>query len=233
MDEQLREGLKRLVILYSRTKRFILQAEETDPESRANIAIFKEQRDALDHIMRALNKALNDPPAESSAEYIDLQFDKAWGHLFRAAYDSLDGVDVSFKVRLEEGMRGVSNDAISAVYPEYYTEVLPEMTALQMRIADFRCAKDVHKSTFTDLDSYCASVERVAELTNKVLNHVPAFKAWRKRDRVRALVKNLVYPAALVVVTILLTKACQGESHSAQSHEKISSSANPNRAKGE
>ena len=63
-----------------------------------------------------------------------------------------DGVDVSFKVRLDEGMSDVSNDTISAVYPEYYSEVYPEMTALQMRIADFRAKKDVQRSTFDDLD---------------------------------------------------------------------------------
>ena len=44
----------------------------------------------------------------------------------------------TFKVRLDEGMSDVSSDAISAVYPEYYSEVYPEMTALQMRIAGFR-----------------------------------------------------------------------------------------------
>jgi hypothetical protein len=75
----------------------------------------------------------------------------------------------TFKVRLDEGMSDVSNDAISAVYPEYYSEVYPEMTALQMRIAGFRAKKDVHKSTLDDLDGYCASVERSAELTTPVL----------------------------------------------------------------
>jgi hypothetical protein len=231
MDEQLREDLKRLVILYSRTKRFILQAEETDPESRANIAIIKEQRDALDHIMRALNKALNDPPDEFSSEYIQAQFDKAWGHLFRAAYDSLDGVDVSFKVRLDKGMFGVSNDAIAAVYPEYYTEISREMTALQMQIAGFRAAKDVHKSTFDDLDAYCTAVERLAELTNQVLSRVPAFKSWQKRDRASAWIKNLFYPAVLIVVTFLITKAC-GD-HPSVPPDKAPPGALPNPPKSE
>jgi hypothetical protein len=231
MDEQLREGLRRLVILYSRTKRFILQAEETDRESRANIAIFKEQRDALDHIMRALNRAFNDPPDHSNAEYVEAQFDKAWGHLFRAAYDSLDGVDVSFKLRLEEAMRGVSNDAISAVYPEYYTKVHPEMFELQKQIAEFRSTKDVHKSTFEDLDAYCGSVERLAELTKQILTRVPAFKDWQKRDRVSVWVRNFAIPVVVGSVVFLVTKGCQGESHVAQSPEKPSASATPGPAK--
>lgn len=43
-----------LVSLYTKTKRLVLLAEQLDTESKSNIAIFKEQRDALDHLMRAL-----------------------------------------------------------------------------------------------------------------------------------------------------------------------------------
>src|ERR1700693_913162 len=194
MDEQLREGLTRLVTLYSRTKLFILQAEEADREYLANIAIIKGQ------------------------------LDEAWDHLLRAAYDSLDGVVVSYKLRLNEGMLNVSTDAISAVFPEYYTKVLLEMFELQNQIATFRSNKHVHESTFDDLDGYCRSVERLAELTKQVLTRVPAFNDWQRRDRLRAVVRNFAIPIAVGVivfcVTFFVTKGCQEESHVTQSHDK-------------
>ena len=61
--------LERLVEIYVRTKELILDAEGIDEEARATITVFKEQRDALDHLMRFFAEAFNDKGRENSTEY--------------------------------------------------------------------------------------------------------------------------------------------------------------------
>ena len=189
--------LGELVSLYTKTKKLVLQAEQLDPECRSNIAIFKEQRDALDHLMRALQDALP-PVAAPRPDYFTLQIDKAKGHLFRAAYDALDGLAISCKIRIAEAMTGVSNEAISAVYPEYYDH-LTEIERIDLEIADRRNEKDVGDPTLDNLNAYQVEVERLCKLVVQCRAKAKPVREWDKRDA-RSQVRNKVLWPALGAV---------------------------------
>jgi hypothetical protein len=201
-SERFLESLRDLGVLYSKTKRFILRAEQVDPQSRSNIAIFKEQRDALDHVMRALWDYFDEgkKPDES---YLLGQIEKARGHLFRAAYDALDGAGISFKLRIWEYMEGISNEAISAVYPDYFEHVA-EINKIDSQIVEHRKAKDIGRTTMQNMDEYSAVVDRLAELSDIVTEKTPAFHEWQRRDKKHKLIWLISVPAGLVLLGFVL-----------------------------
>lgn len=197
-NDRFQAKLRDLGVLYSKTKRYVLVAEQMDRQSRSNIAIFKEQRDALDHVMRAILGFFATDETHDEV-YIFGQIENARGHMFRAAYDALDGTGISYKFRIDDAMRGISNEAISAVYPDYWKHLI-EMNNLDRTIATHRENKDEQRRKFEDLDEYCASIERVYELTNCVTEKTPAFQDWEKRNRR----KNLIWAISVPVIFLLL-----------------------------
>lgn len=197
MTDDFLKDLRDLAVLYSKTKGYVLTAEQIDPESRSNIAIFKEQRDALDHIMRALTEAFGGKE-QPDFDYLKAQVDKARGHLFRAAYDALDGVGVSCKIRIQAAVRGVSNDAIVAVYKEYYN-LVSEVDAIDAKIAEHRKTKDVQRSTMDDLDAYCNDVDRLAHLSREVTQRIPGFAEWKRRNRRKTWLYVIAFPLGIAL----------------------------------
>jgi hypothetical protein len=201
-NEPFLAALRELGILYSKTKKYILRAEQVDPESRSNIAIFKEQRDALDHVMRALWEYF-EKGGEADGTYLYAQIDNAKGHMFRAAYDALDGTGVSYKLRIDKAMLGISNDAISAVYPKYFDHLI-EIDELDKKLVEHRNAKDEQRTKMSNLDDYCASIERLDELSKTVIGKTPAFQDWQKRNRRRTAIWVIAVPTGLILLSFVL-----------------------------
>ena len=192
-----------LVSLYTKTKKLVLLAEQLDPESKSNIAIFKEQRDALDHLMRALEDAL--PPSEERRgdRYFQLQIDKARGHLFRAAYDALDGLAVSCKIRISEAMHGISNESIHAVYGDYYKHLV-EIERVDREIADRRNAKDIGDHTLQNLEGYHAEVEKLCQVVKDCQSHTAALWDWQTRDSKTKFKEKFFWP---IIIGLILVAA--------------------------
>src|SRR6185503_19343100 len=103
--------LKEVVSIYSKAKQMILLAEELDPSFRSNIMVIKELRDSHDHFMRLFDELLSSHPPDET--YLLAQLDKSRGHIFRAGYDAIDGIVVSYKIKVANAMKGVSTGAIA------------------------------------------------------------------------------------------------------------------------
>jgi hypothetical protein len=201
-NERFLDSLRQLGVLYAKTKRFVIRAEQVDPQSRSNIAIFKEQRDALDHVMRALWEHFSEEP-KLGEEYLLGQVDKARGHLFRAAYDALDGAGISLKLRIAEAMQNISNEAISAVYPEYYDHVV-ELNRIDEQIVEHRKNKDIGRTTMQNMDDYSAVVDRISVISGIVTGKVPAFHEWQRRDLKRFRVRQVLLPLGFLITAAAL-----------------------------
>ena len=172
-----------LVSLYTKTKALILRAEQVDPDSASNIAVFKEQRDAADHLMRVLGALfLNPPEGVPMDEYICTHFDKARSHLFRASFDALDGIGLSTKLLLRDALMGVSNEAILAVYPAYWERVV-EFDQLDEQVTAHRNGKDIGRSTMEHLESYSAVVDHLHSISQEIRQHVRQFREWDTRNK--------------------------------------------------
>ena len=202
-NAQLWALLRELGILYAKTKGYILRAEEVDSKLRSNISVFKEQRDGLDHVMRALTEHLE--KAEGADEkYIREQIENAKGHIFRAAYDALDGTGISFKIRISKAIEGISNEAITAVCPDYWQRIV-ELDEIDEQIASHRRNKDERRSTIENLDTYCLSIERLHELAKAITVHVPNFQEWERRQRGKARRTLIILPIVTgVIIGIVL-----------------------------
>ena len=176
--ERFLEELRELGILYSKTKKFVLNAEQVDPDASSNIPAIGEHRYALDHVMRAIWDYF-EKGSGANELYLSGQIENARGHMFRAAYDALDGAGISYKFRIDKAMKGISNDAIAAVHPGYYEKDLPEIYSLESKIAEHRNRKDEQGRTMQDLDDYCATVDSINEISTAIISKVPAFKAGK------------------------------------------------------
>ena len=149
--------LLRLVELYVTVKSFILKAEELDARLESNIAVIKEQRDALDHIMRFIGRCLQSDfeCKEEDEEYLSLQIDKACGHLYRAGYDSLDGIIASVTVRIREDyLKDVPLASIRDVMPEYWSEYVPRLDEIKLKAGEHREQKDIGDSNGESFAAY-------------------------------------------------------------------------------
>lgn len=102
-------GLRALADLYVQAKALILYSEEVDPDSRSNRQVIKVLRDALDHLMRVIVARVGTqaPTDAADPEYTSRNIHKAIGHIYRAAFDALDGTVLSLRVR-NEGQRALS-----------------------------------------------------------------------------------------------------------------------------
>jgi hypothetical protein len=197
--EAFHKALQELNVLYAKTKDYILRAEELDPSCRSNISVFKEQRDALDHVMRGMFEHFEKKGNSASDEYILQQISDAKGHLFRAAYDALDGMGVSYKLKLSKATKNIPNEAIAAVYPKYY-EVIPEIEKVEERIVQHRKNKDQRRTTIEELDAYCSSIETIDGYYKEVFGRIPLFVDWQRKDKKRFRSRLLVVPLIFLLI---------------------------------
>lgn len=153
----------------------------------------------MDHLIRGLEEAL--PPSEGTKPngYFRLQLDKARGHLFRAAYDALDGLAVSSKIRIAEAMEGISNEAIHAVYSDYYKHLV-EIERIDREIAERRNAKDVGDQTLQNLEAYHSEVEKVCLFVRDCQSRTTALWDWQNRDSSTKFKEKFFWPIVLGII---------------------------------
>ena len=186
-EEWLSSQISELVLLYTRTKGFVLNAEEIDPESRSNISVFKEQRDALDHLVRAAAKYQDGSNSGVDYDYLKDQFSKAKGHIFRAAYDALDGLVISLKLRIHSCVQNASHEAIGAAFPEYWDHY-SRVEAIEKEVASHRQRKDVgNHHTLDNLDAYAASVSELNKISSQCIARTKAILLYdaKRNDELR------------------------------------------------
>ena len=117
------EEYKDLIRFYFRIKELIAAAEREDGEQRISVSAIAELRSAFDHVMRAHNVLFGliseDEIRQSTSltpiDYCKKNFDKAYGHLYRAGYDAYDCISISLIDDIEKVMSGVSKEAFHTV----------------------------------------------------------------------------------------------------------------------
>lgn len=173
------QQLKELSELYIQAKGLILYSEEVDPDSRSNLQVIKELRDSHDHIMRvvAIRLAPLAPDKELSADYCEKNLQKAIGHVYRAAFDALDGTIVSLRQKVSEILANYHLEVIKNVLPDYW-EIKVQLEKLTSTIAQHRARKDVGADIGKTLDDYVADVESIKVFYSKLLQACPALDEY-------------------------------------------------------
>ncbi len=205
MSAELRpEPFQKLISLYAQTKALIIAAEEADEAVASNIAIIREQRDTLDHLMRVLADTLAEQPRGEN--YRKDNLDKAIGHLYRAAYDALDSLAIAFKLRLKKALENADNAALSSVFPQYYASYCAEIDQLNERIKLSRSTKDVGTITDNHIEEYRRAVDRLAQITREAEQKVTALTEYAARNKKNAR-RELVQKLLLMLLSALLALA--------------------------
>ena len=169
------ELLRKLTDLYTQAKSLILYSEEIDPTARSNIQVIKELRDANDHLMRVLAARLSTVPPKDSSEvdYCEKNLDKAIGHVYRAAFDSLDGTVMSLREKVTEVLSDYPLDAIKTVLPNYW-ELRTKLDVLTTDVAAHRAAKDVAGNVAETLSLYIQDTEQIKGFYTQIVQAGPA-----------------------------------------------------------
>jgi hypothetical protein len=136
----------RITELHQQTKALLLLLEELGLEHRSFLQPVFEQRDALDHIIRAKAVLRGLKQVPDSEEYVRTNLDKAVGHLYRAFFDVADWIGLTLRERLQTELEPYSTEAIHALLPEYYAEIRPVLTQFVSDIANIRGSKDIGKN---------------------------------------------------------------------------------------
>ena len=208
LDEDL-DKLAEIAALYMQVKALILYSEEIDENSRSNIQVIKELRDAFDHLMRVLSARLSGeiPQGAEERDYCPKNLQKAVGHVYRAAFDALDGTVLSLRASIAEIVDAYPLAVLKEIVPEYW-EIKSNLNALCEKISEHRARKDVGTQIGVTFDRYVEDVECIKRFHDKLMHYGPALDECLKRtkgERQRASAKEILRLTLVAVVGGLLT----------------------------
>jgi len=158
-----------LVRLYSRAKACIIYSEEIDPDSKVNLQIMKELRDAFDHLMRILVDKIDNSGAllKKNHNYYLQNLSKSIGHVYRSAFDALDGAVISVKVDIVNMLKPYSIDAITEVIKNYWS-LKAELIEIANRVTEHRERKDVGIEDSKIFDNYINDISSLKKIHKTV-----------------------------------------------------------------
>lgn len=169
-NEKESDQIARISQYYEVTKELLIFGETIDPKNRTLAQAINELRNCLDHLMRVtmVRQGLREPEGEP-VDYVTVNLDKAYGHVYRAAYDVLDWVSLTFKGRIVTELEGFSLETIQAVIPEYFPELRPRFEQiLTGDIVKLRLEKDIALTNEDNLVKYGLVTTELREIFDKI-----------------------------------------------------------------
>ena len=176
--------LEVLASLYMQAKSLILYSEEVDPDYRSNLQTIKELRDAFDHLMRIIVERFSDDKSAlgdtSGTEYFQKNIQKSIGHVYRAAFDALDGAVMSLREKIISGLDEFPLEAVKDILPEYW-DIRVKLEELNETIGDHRARKDIGGNIGETLDRFVKDVDILKSFHKKLLSAGPALEEYKER----------------------------------------------------
>lgn len=207
--------LEKTVDLYAKGKQVILFCEERDDNSKINPQIWKELRDAFDHLMRiCLDVMDGGKRRKSNNEYYTVNLEKAHGHIYRATFDALDGASVSIKSSILKVANSYDRAVLTEVITDYW-EKRKRLEEINTRITEMRNNKDVGSSeTAKIIDEYIEVIYELIDVFQNFLNTGPLLDECAKKHKEekkeqentekRKIKYNIRVTALVSVVTFIL-----------------------------
>ncbi|HEC99442.1 MAG TPA: hypothetical protein ENN18_03565 [Proteobacteria bacterium] len=205
-DEISLQRIKDLSELYYLVKELILYWEETNPEQKADLQVINELRNAFDHLMRAFAAKFDVNKHEDSG-YVAGQIDKAFGHVYRAGYDTLDWIGLNCKLYISEELTGFSNETINTVIPQYYRTIKPELEEFNETFADLRQKKDIGNPNLENMLAYISAVKTIREHQKNIIRLKPSLiehETKKRHAEKKTLTIGFVIGLVCVIVAFLL-----------------------------
>lgn len=192
--------LEKLHSVYQTAQSIILYSEEVDPTSASNLQVNKEMRDALDHLMRIYHHKLT---SQNLDKHIIIEnYEKAIGHLYRAAFDALDGTVMSLTDLISQALNNYSAEVLREVIPRYW-EMRKEVLRIKEQVSKFRAHKDVGKKSDEMLNAYIGEVNVLDTIYLDILDIGPQLDEYAAHLRTRNIKKTLRDIGIGVIVAIV------------------------------
>lgn len=163
------------VQLYNATKSYLLLIEEIEPQHSTIIQPVKEQRDALDHIIRAyvfferINVCEDDEQKDSLVKSLTEEFKRANSHLERAINDCADILSIILREKIAAYLSEFSYKEIVSVWPDYPSE-RKYIIRVDEKISKLRNRNISNGEDF--MDEYNEVINKLKELYYKVTEDI-------------------------------------------------------------
>ncbi len=114
--------------LFSQTKKYLLLIEEVEPQHATVMQPIKEQRDALDHIVRAYNlfdhfeSETDDDKKKKLVQNCQKEFERAKCHMERALNDCADILSIILREKISTYLSEFNYRSIVSVWKDYPVE---------------------------------------------------------------------------------------------------------------
>jgi hypothetical protein len=173
---------RRIVKVHNWSKQLLIRWEEASRQQWSFLAPIIQERDALEHIVRAqaVTVGMN---SGRDQEYVRANLDKALGHIYRAFFDTADWMAIGLRADIASMLEPYSNEGIKTVLPSYYTQIRPQLETINQEIANIRGAKDVgDEDIFKKIEQYYTQVEKLLDFRKTVVAAIPSLEEYRKKE---------------------------------------------------
>lgn len=176
MKDYEREFWEDFCKVHQKLKEFYIKSEEYSKDFSTILQPIKEQKDALEHIVRVYCELLI---GNEDEKYIRENFSKAKGHIYRAYYDTADIFTIILRERISDYLSIFSHSQISSVWgEEKYKKERDFLIDVNETIANLRIEKDVidKKDVF---NRYKDIIEHLFDIYLDILKNVYPILASR------------------------------------------------------
>ncbi len=177
MDDTCDDQWRALVRIHFATKRVTLCAEEMldFSDHRTYIQPIREERDAFEHVCRAMANRLGIGKTPTDSTYINGNLASARKHAIRAFFDAADWYGTSLRVGIRKRLEPYSHSCIQAVLPVYYSRIRMRLDEIVNGIVQCRKEKDVSNTpgTLAEVDEYYKLIIEVEGLFKEVSAAIP------------------------------------------------------------
>lgn len=180
LSEEELELLRDITILYGYYKELQLHADEISSESF--LPPINEIKDSYDHLMRVFSVKFEIRDLSgNSDEYVTKNLDATFRHLYRAVFDYLDYISIHQKEIIHNRLDGISRDALTNIFPEYYQEILPEIDNCLDDIPRYKSEKDIGNPNLDNVEKYVQKVRQISEYFKTIDTKIPALNDYEMR----------------------------------------------------
>lgn len=151
------------------TKKYYILSEEINIRMETVVQPIKEQRDALEHIVRVYSALMLDDDVAVKKysdvdidTYIRTNMEKAIGHEYRAFFDAIDYITISLRENIYKEISEFSHKELMDVFPNY-EQFKEKLLNIPEKIAEMRIKKDVAGSMLETARLY-------AQLTDELMS---------------------------------------------------------------
>jgi hypothetical protein len=199
---------KKVVELYLRVKKIMIIAEETAEEDfKTFLQPHFELNRAFDHLNRvkAAEFKLTEDTIPTIEKYIEDNYSKAIGHLYRAFFDVTDWLSMKIRKSITDTLQGYSNECINTVVPNYYSNIKPKIYQISNDIASIRNQKDIgNLGTRGLMAKYEKIIYELNDEANKIKSATGALEEYAKREK-KEKSWNEIYDIKKIILAALIT----------------------------